>query len=325
MKPLTPYQKRVVKLVISSATATLALLLAILAASSFVGGGYMHGCILFMSASFSCAAYFVIMYHLLSPKRKFDRLKCYSFAFFYLVMTVTMGLALINQTMATVTCFVWFASLVYSGLLEFIYRRKARYIVYGIMKTAVAVMLTIVYIALISTGTPDLIPLEVGFVSMFVAIVAFASAMISVFAGVRSQTLAKIIRKTYAVEIIYGLLVLIVASSLMLMVLEENMTFPDALWYCFAIVTTIGFGDFTAVSLPGRLISVALGIYGIVVVALITSIIVNFYNEVSNKHPKGEEPEDYEQEPTPVNEETEKGEDNLAKDSLPQAEENEAK
>ena len=45
-------------------------------------------------------------------------------------------------------------------------------------------------------------------------------------------------------------------------------------------VTTIGFGDITAVTDLGRTISVVLGIYGIIVVALITSIIVNFYGEI---------------------------------------------
>lgn len=56
-------------------------------------------------------------------------------------------------------------------------------------------------------------------------------------------------------------------------------TFGDALWYSFAVVTTIGFGDITAVTVPGRVISVILGLYGLIVVALITSIIVNFYTE----------------------------------------------
>jgi uncharacterized membrane protein (DUF106 family) len=73
-----------------------------------------------------------------------------------------------------------------------------------------------------------------------------------------------------------------VAFSLILMSLEPEMTtFGDALWYCFAVVTTIGFGDIKAVTLIGRLLSVILGMYGIIVVAVITSIIVNFYNESS--------------------------------------------
>ena len=39
----------------------------------------------------------------------------------------------------------------------------------------------------------------------------------------------------------------------------------------------------TATSTVGRIFSVILGIYGIIVVSLITSIIVNFYGEVRNE------------------------------------------
>ena len=103
------------------------------------------------------------------------------------------------------------------------------------------------------------------------------------FSHIRKDVLLKILKKTYAAEILMGLLLLIIAFSLVLPQFEFGIpTFGDALWYCFAIVTTIGFGDFSAVTLPGRIISVILGIYGIIVVALVTSIIVNFYNETKN-------------------------------------------
>ena len=42
----------------------------------------------------------------------------------------------------------------------------------------------------------------------------------------------------------------------------------------------------TAVSTIGRILSVILGVYGIIVVALITSIIVNFYGEMKKIHPE---------------------------------------
>ena len=114
-----------------------------------------------------------------------------------------------------------------------------------------------------------------------------------VFARIHMDALTKIVRKTYAAEIILGLLLLIFAFSYVLEFCEEGIeTFPDGLWYCFAIVTTIGFGDITATTLVGRLLSVVLGVYGIVVVALITSIIVNFYTEVKREP---DEPEDMEE------------------------------
>jgi hypothetical protein len=48
-------------------------------------------------------------------------------------------------------------------------------------------------------------------------------------------------------------------------------------------VTTIGFGDIAASTPVGRVLSVILGLYGIAVVALITSIIVNFYGEMKSE------------------------------------------
>ena len=63
-------------------------------------------------------------------------------------------------------------------------------------------------------------------------------------------------------------------------------TFGDGLWYSFSVVTTIGFGDKVVVSTISRILSVILGIYGLLVVAVITSIIVNFYNETKDKEEK---------------------------------------
>ena len=106
----------------------------------------------------------------------------------------------------------------------------------------------------------------------------------------KSQILLKIVRKTFAVEVLLGLLIIIFAFSIVLMMIEPKITnFADALWYCFMLVTTIGFGDLTSVTIIGRLLSVILGIYGIVVVAIVTSIIVNFYNEVKDEKDPNEE------------------------------------
>ena len=102
-----------------------------------------------------------------------------------------------------------------------------------------------------------------------------------VFSRVRLELLRKIARETYGAEILFGLVMLIITFSLVLKITENGIqSFRDALWYCFALVTTIGLGDISAVSDLGRIISVILGVYGIIVVALITSIIVNFYGEI---------------------------------------------
>ncbi|MBO4667541.1 MAG: two pore domain potassium channel family protein [Bacilli bacterium] len=124
---------------------------------------------------------------------------------------------------------------------------------------------------------------------VFIAAVSFIEAASLVFSNLKIKVLFKIMLSTYSLEIIFGLITMVVCFSLIFMQIEDSITtFPDALWYCFAIVTTIGFGDFYAVTPIGRILSVLLGIYGIVVVAVITSIAVNFYNETAGKQNQSE-------------------------------------
>lgn len=122
-----------------------------------------------------------------------------------------------------------------------------------------------------------------GIAAIVSVILAMKQILSLAFSRINVSVLKKIIRKTYAAEILFGMALLIVAVSIVLPGLEPEIErFTDGLWYCFAIVTTIGFGDFSAVTPIGRILSVILGLYGIIVVALITSIIVNFYGEIKS-------------------------------------------
>lgn len=98
------------------------------------------------------------------------------------------------------------------------------------------------------------------------------------------DVISNIIKKSLVKEIILSLLILVVLCSIYFTLVEENITcYSDALWYSFAVITTIGFGDVSVTTTLGRILSVILGISGIVVVALFTSFIVNFYNEMNKK------------------------------------------
>ena len=104
------------------------------------------------------------------------------------------------------------------------------------------------------------------------------------FSKIRLGAMIKIIQRTYAFEILYGLFVLILSFAYLFYTIEPNInSFGDGLWYSFAIVTAIGFGDMAAVTPIGRDLSVLLGVYGLIVVAVLTSIIINFYNETIKK------------------------------------------
>lgn len=124
---------------------------------------------------------------------------------------------------------------------------------------------------------------------IFVVLHSLVSIMSVAFTRINLKMLASVAQETYAAEIIGGMVLLIFAFSYILQFLEPNMgTLKDSLWYCFAIVTTIGFGDITATTLVGRILSVILGLYGIVVVALITSVIVNYYGEMKRENAQGD-------------------------------------
>lgn len=107
------------------------------------------------------------------------------------------------------------------------------------------------------------------------------------FSQIKLDVLMKIIRRTYALEILFGLLMMIATFSYVFTFLEDSIIdYWDGLWYCFAIVTTIGFGDIAATTITGRVLSVILGIYGIIVVSMVTSIIINFYGEMKDMQEK---------------------------------------
>lgn len=192
-----------------------------------------------------------------------------------------------SDDVSSMTATLFYGIVLVLGRLGAIRRdHRTRSIVWNVILILITVILFITFVRVVITP----------FFLMFFSLAHICKVA---FSQIDYKALEKIIRKTYAVEIIFGMLLLIAASSIMLQSAEPGIdTFADALWYCFAIVTTIGFGDITATRPLGRILSVLLGIYGIIVVSLITSVIVNFYNEVKNEpdEPEGE-PEALPEEP----------------------------
>lgn len=132
------------------------------------------------------------------------------------------------------------------------------------------------------------LPTIITFECVVVAIVSVAEATEMVLSQLKLKVLAKVIASTFSLEILFGLLTMIAIFSFILARTETDWTYGDALWYSFSVVTTVGFGDIVAQTQLGRILTVILGIYGLIVVAVITSIIVNFYNETAGKRDAAE-------------------------------------
>ena len=114
------------------------------------------------------------------------------------------------------------------------------------------VLNVILILAFIAAAVASMVSIPLLLTTVAAAISSFISIMIVIFSGIKLDVLKEIIRKTYAAEIVVGLLLLMVTFSYVLKYSDEAFTtFWDGLWYCFAVVTTIGFGDLAATTPSG--------------------------------------------------------------------------
>lgn len=100
------------------------------------------------------------------------------------------------------------------------------------------------------------------------------------------KMLFKILRIMNIDKIIYGFLVYILLMSAILFKIEPSIvTYFDGIWYCFVTASTVGFGDIVVTTVIGKTLSIILMIYSMLIVALITGTLVNFYQEIQkNKY-----------------------------------------
>lgn len=64
----------------------------------------------------------------------------------------------------------------------------------------------------------------------------------------------------------------------------EKMDFVDGLWWSFVTTTTVGYGDLSPVTTPGRIIAVILMIIGIGLLSSTTSTITSYFFTMSDKN-----------------------------------------
>lgn len=57
--------------------------------------------------------------------------------------------------------------------------------------------------------------------------------------------------------------------------------YADSLWFCFASSTTIGYGDYVAVTFVGRIVIVLLSVYSVAVIAIFTAVITGFFSDLA--------------------------------------------
>ena len=230
----------------------------------------------------SVALMSVVMF--LKNRTKVNLIRCIVLLVFNVVLGIVVLFAKNNPFLFSLTAGLYCMTIVISRIFSIVQDHSIRNIILNGLVILFAIVMSVgLFVSPMKEveHVQNIILVE----CIFIAVVSFIEAASIALSQLKFKVLLKVIINTFSLEILFGLLTMIVCFSLVFMKVEpEITTFPEGLWYCFAIVTTIGFGDLVAVTPIGRVLSVILGIYGLVVVAVITSIVVNFYNETSGKH-----------------------------------------
>ena len=97
----------------------------------------------------------------------------------------------------------------------------------------------------------------------------------------RIKVLAGILKRTHADKILVGFIAFLFVIAAVIQLVEPNINrYGDALWYCYAVISTAGFGDLVAVTFIGKMCSILLTVYALFVIAIVTGVVVNFYTQM---------------------------------------------
>ncbi|MBQ2687442.1 MAG: two pore domain potassium channel family protein [Clostridia bacterium] len=93
------------------------------------------------------------------------------------------------------------------------------------------------------------------------------------------RILSAVLKKTKADKIVLGFVIFLLVSALIILLVEPDITrYGDALWYCYAVFSTIGFGDIVATAFITKVLSVLITVYALFAIAVVTGVVVSFYN-----------------------------------------------
>lgn len=96
----------------------------------------------------------------------------------------------------------------------------------------------------------------------------------------RLKIFLSIIKRTGLTKMIATFLVFFFVCSLIIMFAEPKIkNLADALWYTFVASTSIGFGDVCPQTVVGKIITVLITVYEIIVAAMIPGVVVTYYGE----------------------------------------------
>ena len=97
----------------------------------------------------------------------------------------------------------------------------------------------------------------------------------------RLKLLWGVLKHTYADRVLLSYIIYVLVCAALIWAFEPTIsTYRQALWYCYAVISTAGFGDVVVTTFIPKALSVVLTIYSGLVIAIVTGVIVNFYTQM---------------------------------------------
>ncbi|MBR1524607.1 MAG: two pore domain potassium channel family protein [Lachnospiraceae bacterium] len=104
----------------------------------------------------------------------------------------------------------------------------------------------------------------------------------------RLITLGRLLKQTGTWHILASYIVFVFIAALIVFLTEPEITsYGDALWYCYDVISTTGFGDVVVHGFIAKLCSVVVTVYSLIVIAIITGLFANFYMQVIEERRQG--------------------------------------
>ena len=103
----------------------------------------------------------------------------------------------------------------------------------------------------------------------------------------KRRILRRILKATGAGRVVAFFAGLFAAASIVIWLTEPTInSLWDSIWYCFTVVSTVGFGDYSATGLLPRIVTIVLSFYSMFFIAVMTSIITNYIIEEMKRSAK---------------------------------------
>jgi hypothetical protein len=253
-----------------------------------VSQGDQAGASLFLGLSIISVLGYQVFLFIMYPNFK-DRVRLIAISAVYSIALIFAFMARNDINLFFLSTFFVLLAIATSQILRVFIRNKDKTALEIITNILIGVVLILLAISTLLNYNGSIV-IAVVLVDVIVfLLVSMKNVLLPSLKLSKVKVFVDILIKTHTIDVLVCLLAIMIGFSFLFPLFEPTITdFWDALWYCFTVITTIGFGDFYATTVIGRILTVLLGIYGIIVVAILTSVIVNYYNVITKKDKEDE-------------------------------------